>query len=94
VQMVVQNGKSTDSHGEDLGQFVEPIFDPEPSIKGAFPEQKGAADAAAGTVIPTSDVYVDKSSASGGHGVSPEVTYIVYLTTDTVSIFGACKCFL
>jgi hypothetical protein len=56
--MVVQNGKATDSPGADLRQLVEPIFDPEPSIKRAFPERKNAADAAADIGIPASDVYV------------------------------------
>jgi hypothetical protein len=66
VQVVVQDGESTDSHREDLGQLIEAFFDPRPPIARPLVEEKRAADTAIDAVIPACDGNIDELGTSAG----------------------------
>ena len=53
--MILQNGESPNSDGEDLSELFEPIFDPHFAVKRSFAQQKRLANAPGNAVVPASD---------------------------------------
>jgi hypothetical protein len=50
--MIVQNREPADGNGENVRQFVQPMFDPGLAVLMFVAEQEGASDAAGDAVIP------------------------------------------
>jgi hypothetical protein len=71
MEVVVHDGETTDSNGEDLAELFEPAFDPLPTVGETFTKEEGAAHTAVDAVIPTSDREIDEPRTSGSRGEPP-----------------------
>jgi hypothetical protein len=60
MEVVVHDGETTDSNGEDLTKLFEPAFDPLPTVGETFTKEEGAAHTAVDAVIPTGDREIDE----------------------------------
>ncbi len=63
--MVVHDRENADGHGENARKFLEPPFDPFPTVERSFAEQERAPHAARDAVIPAGYAGIDEMCA--GH---------------------------
>jgi hypothetical protein len=71
MEVVVHDGETTDSNGEDLTELFEPVFDPYPTVGETFAKEEDAAHTAVDAVIPTGDREIDEPRTSGSLGEPP-----------------------
>jgi hypothetical protein len=67
MQVIVENRKTTNTHGKNVGEFLQPDFDPSLPIVRPLAQQECLAYATRHAVIPASDRRVYKMSTCHRH---------------------------
>ena len=60
MQVIVHDREATDRYSKDVGEFLQPLFDPFFTVLRTFPPDEGASNAPRDAVIPPRNGNIDQ----------------------------------